>query len=197
MEKFSPKILTLGETTVGKTSLLNKFTENTFSKTQFATIGIDFKLKKININGKTIELKIWDTAGQERYRNLTKQYYKGADGILLIFDLTKKETFLKINDWIDQLNSHFNQDEISIILIGNKKDLSDREISYEEGNQRGKELNILYFETSAKTGENVNEAFNSLTNEILKKKGIFLERNNSLQINQKKFLQKTSKKNCC
>ena len=197
MEKFSPKILTLGETTVGKTSLLNKFTENTFSKTQFATIGIDFKLKKININGKTIELKIWDTAGQERYRNLTKQYYKGADGILLIFDLTKKETFLKINDWIDQLNSHFNQDEISIILIGNKKDLSDREISYEEGNQRGKELNILYFETSAKTGENVNEAFNSLTNEILKKKGIFLERNNSLQINQKKFLQKTSKKSCC
>jgi small GTP-binding protein len=197
MEKFSPKILTLGETTVGKTSLLNKFTENTFSKTQFATIGIDFKLKKININGKTIELKIWDTAGQERYRNLTKQYYKGADGILLIFDLTKKETFLKINDWIDQLNSHFNQDEISIILIGNKKDLSDREISYEEGNQRGKELNILYFETSAKTGENVNEAFNSLTNEILKKKGIFLDRNNSLQINQKKFLQKTSKKNCC
>ena len=197
MEKFSPKILTLGETTVGKTSLLNKFTENTFSKTQFATIGIDFKLKKININGKTIELKIWDTAGQERYRNLTKQYYKGADGILLIFDLTKKETFLKINDWIDQLNSHFNQDEISIILIGNKKDLSDREISYEEGNQRGKELNILYFETSAKTGENVNEAFNCLTNEILKKKGIFLDRNNSLQINQKKFLQKTSKKNCC
>jgi small GTP-binding protein len=197
MEKFSPKILTLGETTVGKTSLLNKFTENTFSKTQFATIGIDFKLKKININGKTIELKIWDTAGQERYRNLTKQYYKGADGILLIFDLTKKETFLKINDWIDQLNSHFNQDEISIILIGNKKDLSDREISYEEGNERGKELNILYFETSAKTGENVNEAFNSLTNEILKKKGIFLERNNSLQINQKKFLQKTSKKSCC
>ena len=197
MEKFSPKILTLGETTVGKTSLLNKFTENTFSKTQFATIGIDFKLKKININGKTIELKIWDTAGQERYRNLTKQYYKGADGILLIFDLTKKETFLKINDWIDQLNSHFNQDEISIILIGNKKDLSDREISYEEGNQRGKELNILYFETSAKTGENVNEAFNSLTNEILKKKGIFLDRNNSLQINQKKFLQKTSKKSCC
>ena len=197
MEKFSPKILTLGETTVGKTSLLNKFTENTFSKTQFATIGIDFKLKKININGKTIELKIWDTAGQERYRNLTKQYYKGADGILLIFDLTKKETFLKINDWIDQLNSHFNQDEISIILIGNKKDLSDREISYEEGNERGKELNILYFETSAKTGENVNEAFNCLTNEILKKKGIFLDRNNSLQINQKKFLQKTSKKNCC
>ena len=197
MEKFSPKILTLGETTVGKTSLLNKFTENTFSKTQFATIGIDFKLKKININGKTIELKIWDTAGQERYRNLTKQYYKGADGILLIFDLTKKETFLKINDWIDQLNSHFNHDEISIILIGNKKDLSDREISYEEGNERGKELNILYFETSAKTGENVNEAFNCLTNEILKKKGIFLERNNSLQINQKKFLQKTSKKNCC
>ena len=197
MEKFSPKILTLGETTVGKTSLLNKFTENTFSKTQFATIGIDFKLKKININGKTIELKIWDTAGQERYRNLTKQYYKGADGILLIFDLTKKETFLKINDWIDQLNSHFNQDEISIILIGNKKDLSDREISYEEGNERGKELNILYFETSAKTGENVNEAFNCLTNEILKKKGIFLDRNNSLQINQKKFLQKTSKKSCC
>ena len=197
MEKFSPKILTLGETTVGKTSLLNKFTENTFSKTQFATIGIDFKLKKININGKTIELKIWDTAGQERYRNLTKQYYKGADGILLIFDLTKKETFLKINDWIDQLNSHFNQDEISIILIGNKKDLSDREISYEEGNERGKELNILYFETSAKTGENVNEAFNCLTNEIFKKKGIFLDRNNSLQINQKKFLQKTSKKSCC
>ena len=191
------KLLTLGETEVGKTSIVLRYSDDKFHEDKTATIGIDFKIKIIRKGNEVIKVSIYDTAGEERFKTLIKHYYRGANGILLIFDLTKKETFLKINDWIDQLNSHFNQDEISIILIGNKKDLSDREISYEEGNERGKELNILYFETSAKTGENVNEAFNSLTNEILKKKGIFLDRNNSLQINQKKFLQKTSKKNCC
>ena len=197
MDKLNAKILTLGDTTVGKTSILNRLIDNKFSKSQLSTIGIDFKIKKLNIGKLNIELKIWDTAGQERYRNLTKQYFKGADGILLIFDLTKRETFDKIYNWIEQLNNHYKKDDISIILIGNKKDLIDREVTLEEGNLRAKELNCEYFETSAKSGENINEAIMSLTKNILKKKGIMCDRTESIEINKKNHIQKTSQKSCC
>ena len=195
MNKINAKILTLGETTVGKTSILNKFTDNVFTSTQLPTIGIDFKIKNIKIGELNIGLKIWDTAGQERYRNITKQYFKGADGILLVFDLTKRDTFDKINQWIEQLNNYTSTYEISIVLIGNKKDLPDREISFEEGKKRAKELNVEYFETSAKTGENINEAFMNLSQLILKKKGIIVD--NSIHLNENNFFQKKNQKNCC
>ena len=195
MNKINAKILTLGETTVGKSSILNKFTDNVFTSTQLPTIGIDFKIKNIKIGELNIGLKIWDTAGQERYRNITKQYFKGADGILLVFDLTKRDTFDKINQWIEQLNNYTSTYEISIVLIGNKKDLPDREISFEEGKKRAKELNVEYFETSAKTGENINEAFMNLSQLILKKKGIIVD--NSIHLNENNFFQKTNQKNCC
>ena len=184
MDKLNAKILTLGDTTVGKTSILNRLIDNKFSKSQLSTIGIDFKIKKLNIKKLNIELKIWDTAGQ-------------ADGILLIFDLTKRETFDKIYNWNEQLNNHFKKDDISIILIGNKKDLIDREVTFEEGNLRAKELNCEYFETSAKSGENINEAIMSLTKNILKKKGIMCDRTESIEINKKNHIQKTSQKSCC
>ena len=195
MNDLKAKILTLGESTVGKTSILNKFTDNIFSNRQLPTIGIDFKIKNVKIGELNIELKIWDTAGQERYRNMTKQYFKGADGILLIFDLTKRDTFDKIYQWIEQLNDYSTTYDISIVLIGNKKDLPNREISFEEGKMKAKELNVEYFETSAKTGENINEAFMNLSQLILKKKGIIVD--NSIHLNENNFFQKTNQKNCC
>ena len=195
MNDLKAKILTLGETTVGKTSILNKFTDNIFSNRQLPTIGIDFKIKNVKIGELNIELKIWDTAGQERYRNMTKQYFKGADGILLIFDLTKRDTFDKIYQWIEQLNDYSTTYDISIVLIGNKKDLPNREISFEEGKMKAKELNVEYFETSAKTGENINEAFMYLSKIIFEKKGIVVD--NTIHLNEKNFCQKTNKKKCC
>ena len=197
MNDLKAKILTLGESTVGKTSILNKFTDNIFSNRQLPTIGIDFKIKNVKIGELNIELKIWDTAGQERYRNMTKQYFKGADGILLIFDLTKRDTFDKIYQWIEQLNDYSTTYDISIVLIGNKKDLPNREISFEEGKMKAKELNVEYFETSAKTGENINEVFINLSTKILEKKGIMVDRSQSIEINKKQFIHKTNQKYCC
>ena len=169
--KYTFKILTIGESNVGKTCVLRRFVENKFLKTHLATIGIDFKTKNITVDDKEIKLKIWDTAGQERFRNITNQYYKGADGIILIFDITDQNSFDKIQDWINQINSNTQTDEIGLILIGNKKDLdNNRIISFKEGDALGKELGIKYFETSALSGEGIDEAFKYVTKEILKKK---------------------------
>ena len=169
--KYTFKILTIGESNVGKTCVLRRFVENKFLKTHLATIGIDFKTKNITVDDKEIKLKIWDTAGQERFRNITNQYYKGADGIILIFDITDQNSFDKIQDWINQINSNTQTDEIGLILIGNKKDLdNNRTISFKEGDALGKELGIKYFETSALSGEGIDEAFKYVTKEILKKK---------------------------
>jgi Ras-related protein Rab-1A len=169
--KYTFKILTIGESNVGKTCVLRRFVENKFLKTHLATIGIDFKTKNITVDDKEIKLKIWDTAGQERFRNITNQYYKGADGIILIFDITDQNSFDKIQDWINQINSNTQTDEIGLILIGNKKDLdSNRVITFKEGDALGKELGIKYFETSALSGEGIEEAFKYVAKEILKKK---------------------------
>ena len=116
------KILTLGESSVGKTCILRRYVEGQFFKNQISTIGIDFKSKNLKINNHEIRLKIWDTAGEERFRNITSQYYKGAEGIILVFDLTKKESFEKINDWMKQIKVNTQSDEIAIVLLGNKKD---------------------------------------------------------------------------
>ena len=150
------KILTLGESSVGKTCILRRYVEGQFFKNQISTIGIDFKSKNLKINNHEIRLKIWDTAGEERFRNITSQYYKGAEGIILVFDLTKKESFDKINDWIKQIKLNTQSDEIAIVLLGNKKDLVDmRVISFEEGKERAEAFGIKFFETSALDGSGI------------------------------------------
>ena len=164
------KILTIGESGVGKTCILRRFVENKFMKNHLATIGIDFKTKNIKIGETQIKLKIWDTAGQERFRNITTQYYKGADGIALIFDLTDKNSYEKIKEWMTQIRNNTQADEIGLVLMGNKCDSEERIISTDDGNALGEELGIKYFETSAFSGENISEAFNYLAHEITKKK---------------------------
>ena len=165
------KILTLGESSVGKTCILRRYVEGQFFKNQLSTIGIDFKSKTLQIGNHEIRLKIWDTAGEERFRNITSQYYKGAEGIILVFDLTKKESFEKINDWMKQIKVNTQSDEIAIVLLGNKKDIvNERVVSFEEGNERAGEYGIKYFETSALDGTGIEEAFQNLSEEIMKKK---------------------------
>ena len=166
------KILTIGESGVGKTCILRRFVENKFLKNHLATIGIDFKTKNLIINNKEIKLKIWDTAGQERFRNITTQYYKGADGIVLVYDVTDDGSFEKIRDWMAQIQANAEKDDLGLVLLGNKCDVEPRVVTEEQGNKMAEELHISYFETSALTGQGIKEAFEQLARDIMKKKGV-------------------------
>lgn len=165
---YSYKILTLGEQSVGKTSILLRFTDNKFYSNHIYTIGIDYKFKIVNINNKTVKLKIWDTAGQERFRNITQQYYKGTDGVFLVYDITDRNTFEKVRDWMKQIKEHTQTENIGIMLLGNKCDLNDkREVSFEEGNGLANEYGIMFKETSAYKDINISECFNDLVTNIM------------------------------
>ncbi len=189
------KILTIGESGVGKTCILRRFVENKFFKTHLATIGIDFRTKAIKVYGKDIKLKIWDTAGQERYHNITNQIFKGSDGIILVFDVTEDNSFSKIQDWIEQVKSNVSQKEISLILIGNKCDIEERVISKEKGKELAKILNIDYYETSALNGTGINEAFEGITKTIMKRKNIINNEGRTISLVSNK--EEKKKKTCC
>jgi len=190
------KILTLGESGVGKTCILRRFVENKFLKNHLATIGIDFKAKNIRINDKLIKLKIWDTAGQERFRNITKQYFNGADGIILVYDMCDESSFEKINEWVDQIKTNTQDSEIGMILLANKSDMPNRTVSEEDGRNLAKKLNVSYFETSALNGQGIQEAFMRLAKDILKKMGKNpSENDNSIKIDKTKPAKKDD--GCC
>jgi len=190
------KILTIGESGVGKTCILRRFVENKFLKSHLATIGIDFRTKVIHVYGKDIKLKIWDTAGQERYHNITSQIYKGADGIILVFDVNEEISFTKIKDWIEQIKSNVSQEEISLILLGNKCDIEERAISKEQGQEMANSLNVNYYETSALNGTGINEAFEGLTKEIMKKKKVVDVDGRNISLSSQSG-QKKQAKSCC
>ncbi len=189
------KILTIGESGVGKTCILRRFVEDKFLKNHLATIGIDFKTKTVKIKNKDIKLKIWDTAGEERFRNITTQYYKGADGIVLVYDVTDESSFEKIKDWMDQITSNTTKDNIGLVLLGNKCDFEERAVTEEQGNKLGEELKISYFETSALSGQGIKEAFEQLTKDIMKIKGV--DNGNDTSIELKKVKKKKGKSDCC
>ena len=193
------KILTIGESGVGKTCVLRRFVENKFLKNHLATIGIDFKTKTLNINNQEIKLKIWDTAGQERFRNITTQYYKGADGIVLVYDVTEESSYDKIRDWMEQILSNTQQDEIGLVLLGNKCDMDPRNVTEEMGKKLAEELKVSYFETSALTGQGIKEAFEQLTRDIMKKRGVGEGNNDGGGLALDKGKKKKDKKDseCC
>ena len=163
--KYIIKILTLGDTTVGKTSIVLRYSDDKFhDSNNLATIGIDFKIKQINRGGESIKISIYDTAGQERFQNIIKHYYRGANGVLLTFDISNKSSFEKLNFWLKDLKENSdNIDELFICLIGNKLDKEDkREVSKEEANKYARENNMPYFEVSAKTGQGIKNLFDEV-----------------------------------
>jgi small GTP-binding protein len=176
------KLLTIGESGVGKTCILLRYTDNKFSKHHLTTIGIDFKTKIVNYYTKKIKLYIWDTAGQERFRNIAQQYYNGADGIFLVFDVTDRNSYDKVTEWMKQILSYNTKDRIGIILLGNKIDAENRAVTTEEGTTLASDFGIKYFETSALTNFNLEEAFYCMVDEIALKKKIEVKPNDKGRI---------------
>ncbi len=195
------KIIILGDSNVGKTSLLLSYTDNYFPDSHIATIGIDYKIKTLTINGVQLKLQIWDTSGQERFRSMTHTFLKTANGIVFAYDITNKKSFEGIKDWIKDAEN--NGAGFEKILIGNKCDLEGkREVSKDMLDKFGNKKKIKTFETSAKTNINVTDSFDYLAKLIVKDKTKeeiiekFGERNESINISKKKSENK-SKKECC
>lgn len=167
------KIVLLGPGAVGKTSTLHQFVKNQFKENYTLTIGAQFLKKEIKFKKDKADLILWDMAGQKHFKTVRKNFYTKSNGALLIFDLTRYSTFEEMQDWLNELNANL-QEEVPFILIGNKLDLIDitgRSVPKEEAEGFAKERNSLYIETSAKTGENVEEAFTELVKLIANAKG--------------------------
>ena len=162
------KILILGDSTVGKTCFLTRYTDNTFQEEYLASIGMDYKIKSYEKeDGNSIKLYIWDTAGQDRFRSITRNYYKGADGIILIYDITNEESFNNVKNWINSIKEEA-PDKVVIILVGNKvDDEENRKIKKENGEKISQEFKLPFFECSAKADINVNSAFEALIKKLI------------------------------
>ena len=162
------KVLLLGDSTVGKTCFLLRYCDKTFQEAHLSTIGLDYRLKTMTLqNGKNIKLQIWDTAGQDRFRAITRNYYKGANGIILIYDITNLQSYENVKNWIAQIREQANPNVV-IYLAGNKIDVVEelRMVKTEDGQKIADEFNLPFYETSAKSGINVNKIFDDLVEKV-------------------------------
>jgi len=166
------KILLLGNQEVGKTSFIIRFTEDKFNESPLSTIGVDIKSKEIKRKDKNILLKIFDTAGEERFRSISKNYFASADGVLLLYDISKEESFKSIKEWIDSIKENVNLSEIGLIIVGNKCDLPEEEkvINNLMVKDLEKNLNVKIIEASAKSNINVTDSFMLIVDKILELK---------------------------
>ena len=165
-ENYKLKILVVGESGVGKTNLIRRFANDEFNQDTKATVGVEFLCKTYKINQDIIKMDIWDTAGQERYRSITSAYYKGSKGVLIVYDITSKNSFDKIEKWLSEVKEKAGND-IKFIIIGNKVDLSEkREVTLKEATEKAMTLNCPLMETSALNSTNVQKAFRDLLIQI-------------------------------
>lgn len=163
------KILIIGNSSVGKTSFLFRYADDSFTSAFVSTVGIDFKVKTVFRNGKRVKLQIWDTAGQERYRTITTAYYRGSLGFILMYDVTNEESFNSVQDWVTQIQQ-YSWDHAQVILVGNKCDMEDeRVVSTDRGKQLAGQLKLNFFESSAKDNINVKSVFETLVDIICEK----------------------------
>ena len=196
------QILLIGDSLVGKTCLIQRYANGIFKEDYITTVGLDYYTKQEMINNLNVSVKLWDTAGQERFKALTPSFFRNAEGVVIAYDVTNSESFDNLKFWISSIKTNLFEKNIfiPIIIIGNKIDLEDmRDISKDVASAFAKENNFKYFETSAKTGEGVDEAFRDLVNQILansdKNEEATIERK-SVKIEEKKT-ENQKKKGCC
>jgi small GTP-binding protein len=174
------KTLLIGDANVGKSNLLLRYVKNEFVPDMKSTVGVEFGSKILKIFGINIKVQIWDTAGQERYRSVTSSYYKGSKGVLIVYDISNYNSFESVDRWINEFRMKSDENS-AIVLVGNKNDNEElRKVTIEEGEEKAKKYNLGFFETSAKDGKNVDEAFKCLFEKVVE--------------NYKKNKEKTEKK---
>ncbi|CAI2377533.1 unnamed protein product [Moneuplotes crassus] len=205
------KYIIVGDSAVGKSCLLLQFTDKRFKSTHDLTIGVEFGSRTVEVGDKSVKLQIWDTAGQESFRSITRSYYRGSIGALLVYDITQRQSFENLQKWMEEMKENAHS-RMTIILVGNKTDLeSERQVSYEEGQAFAKDNGLVFFETSAKCAYNVDKAFLSVTKDIyfnlergeydIHKESIGIKPGNTIPTSISTGLSngktKKKKKNCC
>lgn len=164
------KVQTIGDSGVGKTSLLIRLYDDVFYENTVPTIGLDVKTVSVNHEGEEVVIALWDTAGQEQFRTITSLYYRGVHGIILMYDVTSMASFNNLAYWLDEVEANNPSDDVQIILIGNKIDREDREVSREQGLKFAQDHNMLFIETSAKTAAGTTMAFQELIAKLVEKR---------------------------
>ena len=201
------KCLIIGDSGTGKSSIMIRLVDDKFNTNYISTIGVDFKIKTMNYKDKTFKFQIWDTAGQDRFRTITSSYYRGADTILLCYDITDRKTFINLDKWLEEVKM-YSLGEPIIFLCGNKLDLEiTRNISRKEGEEYAKSKNMIFFETSSKNNVSIKEIFNFIAEDKINKT-TKLELGNynndytkyktvEIELNNYKKNKKTKKNSCC
>ena len=173
------KLLLIGDSGVGKSCLLLRFADDTYTESYISTIGVDFKIRTIELEGKTVKLQIWDTAGQERFRTITSSYYRGAHGIIVVYDVTDESTFANVKQWLQEIE-RYACEGVNKLLVGNKADLtSSKAVDFDAAKQLADELGIPFLETSAKDATNVEQAFLTMAKQIKDRMGVSAMQNGS------------------
>ncbi|KAH0570275.1 Rab1a [Spironucleus salmonicida] len=196
------KMLLIGDSSVGKSSMLLRFCDRLFNNTYITTIGVDFKIRSVSVpypsteQASNVKLQIWDTAGQEKFRTITQTYYRGSHGIMMVYDVTNRDSFESVEMWMREVNVHAGAD-VTKLLVGTKIDKEGRQVSVEEGQNLASKLNIKFIETSSLTGDNVEQAFSDLAIEILKTQGQSLAPKKKELVIQPTMDKPDSKKSCC
>jgi len=192
------KLLIIGDSGVGKSSLLLRFADNTFSGNYITTIGVDFKIRNVVIDGERVKLQIWDTAGQERFRTITSTYYRDTHGVIIVYDVSSGESFANVKRWLHEIEQ--NCEVVNMILVGNKDDMPERKVVLTEDAKRfASQMGIQLFETSAKDNKNVEEMFQAITRQVLatkkERKEQASSQNDTIVVGKGRKLPKKNK--CC
>jgi Ras-related protein Rab-8A len=190
----SYKVLLLGNSYVGKTCILLRFSEDIFKENYDVTIGLNYRIKSMTVENNPIKMQIWDTSGEEKFKAIAKNFYRGAHGVLLVYDICQKNSFLDVKSWIEQIIENADNDDIVMILCGNKCDNEkERKISKEEGENLAKNYGIPFFECSAKNNFNINEIFETMAQKIYTKVGN--RQSSSVKLTSNSIKKKIGK--CC
>lgn len=186
------KLLIIGDSAVGKSSLLLRFADHNFSHNYVTTVGVDFKVKSMMVDNEKIKLQIWDTAGQERFRTITSTYYRGTHGVMIVFDLTNEDSYLNVKRWLHEIDQHC--DIVQRVLVGNKcDDKANRVVQLDDALDFAHRMGVRYFETSAKENINVEEMFGCISHLVLDQKRRFLQAANEDNVKKAKKINNQEK----